>query len=157
MVLEQHRRVMALDLGDARIGVAVSDPLGLTAQPLLSIEQTGRKALRNVLALVKEYRVCTLVVGHPLELNGEQGEQAGKVHRFVSALEQALEKDPQQSRVRTVLWDERLTTAQAERIIAGSKLKNRDRRAALDRVAAALILESYLSARPVPDDSSQME
>lgn len=138
---------MALDVGDARIGVAISDPLGLTAQPFCSIERKGKKQeLHALLQLINEQQIGTVVVGLPLELSGAVGEQAKKVESFVERFKQALTSNHDLSQVRVEFWDERLTTVEAERIIAGRNLKNKERRRALDRTAAALILQSYLGS-----------
>jgi putative Holliday junction resolvase len=134
-------RILGLDVGDRRIGVALSDPLGLTAQPLTVIER--RDAARDVdalSALVAQHQVSCIVVGLPLTLRGEQGIQADKVESFVQRL---------RSRVRlpVELIDERLTTVQGERALAEGGASRRQRKAAIDQVAAQLILQQFLDTR----------
>ena len=138
---------MALDVGDARIGVALSDALRMFAHPHSAVERTSeKKALAEILELVTKEDVSEIIVGVPHELSGAVGEQAKKVLVFIESLKAALIANPSLSDVQVKLWDERLTTAQAEKIIMGSKLKNRERSRALDRISAALILESYLGS-----------
>ena len=131
-------RVMALDVGDVRIGVAVSDPLGLTAQPLPTITRTKLVAdLAAIHALVQQQAVGTLVVGLPLTLRGERGPQANKVAGFADALRRHVQ-------VPVTLVDERLTTVEGERALQAGGLSSRKRRGAIDQVAAQLILQQYL-------------
>lgn len=139
---------MALDVGDRRVGVAVSDPLGLTVRPLCTVSASGGAAVAEVARLIREQAASIVVLGLPYELDDQAGPQARKVHDFHRKLRRALEKEPELAAVRTVTWDERFTSLEAEELLRGSKLKNRDRRAAVDRVAAALILESYLAQHP---------
>ena len=139
--LSRRKRAMALDVGDARIGLALSDPLGLSAQPLSTLERSGSSA-EEIAELAKQNDVSTLVVGLPKTLDGEIGEQAQKVLKFKEELQNCVDED-----VQIVEWDERLTTVEASRIIQGSKLKNKKRRQALDRISAAIILESYLASQ----------
>ena len=139
-------KVIALDVGDARIGVAISDALRITAQPLLTIRHSNGSAAEQLLAIFREQKVSTVVVGIPLLLNGVVGEQAKKVMQFVDTLRKACE---QSSYAITFLyWDERLSTVAAERVIQGTKLRDSERRASLDRVSAALILSAYLESAP---------
>lgn len=138
-------RIIAFDVGDARVGVAVSDPLGMIAQPLCTVERQNG-GVEKLIRLIVEKDAKRLVVGLPLELSGEHGPQAKKVEAFVEKLKTGLRKQNLLSSVEIVFWDERLTTAQAERVLSGSKLKNRDCHAALDRVSAAVILESYINS-----------
>ena len=138
-------RVLALDIGDARIGVAISDPLGITAQPFSTIEQAGKRSIQNIIAIVAEQSVAKVIVGLPLELDGTVGPQAQKVQEYVGKLHAALERKFGKDKIELLYWDERLTTVAAQRVVAGSGLKNRDCRSALDRISAALILEGYLS------------
>ena len=88
----------------------------------------------------------TLVIGLPLELDGVHGPQAKKVQAFVEKLKTGMRKQDLLSKVEILFWDERFSTAQAERVLSGSKLKNKENSAALDRVSAALILESYINS-----------
>jgi len=138
-------RVMALDVGDARIGVAVSDPLGITAQPLSTIERKDGY-LSRLLETITSMQVKTIVIGLPLTLEGEKGPQVKKVENFKKKLGKALRAIPPNGyAVDFVMLDERMSTKQAQRVIIESGLKNKDRSAALDRISAAIILESYLT------------
>jgi len=138
---------MALDIGDARIGVAMSDPLGITAQPHSVIERSGQKSVQAVISLIEQNDVGTLLVGLPLELDGQKGPQAQKVEEFISQLRSAIERRVNLRGTEFVYWDERMTTVEAKRYLAGSKLKDRDSRAALDKIAATLMLEGFLESR----------
>ncbi len=136
-------RVLGLDVGDRRIGVAVSDPLGLTAQRLDNLERQGaQKDVEAVCALVEQYGVGTIVVGLPLTMQGEQGPQAKKVSAFSQALRGRVSVPIQ-------MVDERLTTVQGERALIEMKTSRRKRKQMIDAVAAQLILQSFLdSQRP---------
>lgn len=137
--------VMALDVGDSSIGVAISDELGITAQPLAPLRNQGPETVSEIAKLVEQKRVQTIVVGLPVKLSGEESEQTQKVRKFIDTL--ATKLQPQG--VTITPWDERLTTVQAERVLQGSKLKNRRRRQALDTISASLILQSYLMAQGI--------
>ncbi len=135
------RRVAGLDIGDKRIGIAVSDPLGLTAQPVAVVERRSlREDIACVLELVGPYEPVRLVVGLPLEMNATQGKQAARVRKFCDALAQASELE-------VVYQDERLTTVQSERLLIDAKVRRAKRRRVVDKLAAALILQAYLDAR----------
>jgi putative Holliday junction resolvase len=103
--------------------------------------------IKELLAVIRQHEVGLLVLGLPYELDGSLGLQGRQTKLFELRLAKALKKDPDLKEIAIEFFDERFTSAQAERVIAGTRLKNRDRRAALDRVAAALILESYLEQR----------
>lgn len=137
---------MALDVGDARIGVAISDPLRILARPYGNFEM-GKKVFPQLCEVVKKEKVSLMVVGLPKELDGTIGPQAEKVLKFVEKLKQQLLQAGSANMPDVELWDERMTTVQANRVIAGSKLKNKARRELLDQVAATIILESYLSTQ----------
>jgi putative holliday junction resolvase len=123
-------KVMALDFGSARTGVAVSDPTGIIARPLTVVEHAATDAGLDELArLVREEEAETVVVGHPLTLRGGRGEQARATERFAQSLRERLE-------VPVVLFDERFTTDLAQQVPSG---------AALDARAAAHLLSSYLA------------
>ena len=139
------KRYLALDVGDARIGVALSDESGMFAHPHSTVTRSGKKTAAEIAALTKETAVSGIVVGVPFELDGTFGEQAEKVDVFVAQLQKELLKDDELAKVDIHFIDERLTTSLAERIVVGTKLKNADKRAALDRVSASLILETFLS------------
>lgn len=139
---QREFRVIGIDLGDARIGLAISDPLATIAQPLETLECVGpRRDLQRVAERVRETGAEVVVLGLPLLLSGEEGEQAGKVREFARGLEARLPG------VRIEFQDERLTTAQAERTMISSGVSRRRRKSRVDPVAAALILQGYLDAR----------
>lgn len=134
-------RFMGLDVGDKRIGVALSDEGGVIASPRETLERRGnRKDIAHLLELAKREAVVTILVGMPLSLDGSVGPQAEKVERFVAALREGTE-------IPVVLWDERLTTVSAERALLEGDVSRAKRRQRIDRVAASLILQSYLDAR----------
>lgn len=135
-------RVLALDLGRARIGVALSDPMGWTAQPLQVLERTGpRKDLAGIVAIAEQHEVRTILVGWPLRLSGEEGSAAQEAREFAGRVERRLPA------VKVDLWDERLTTRQAERTMIAGGARRKRRRKSIDALAAALILQSYLDTR----------
>lgn len=142
-------RILGLDIGDARIGVAMSDPLGMFASPLCTIEKRNENPVRRVVELIREHGVTVVVFGLPYELNGTIGPQAEKVLSTVEKLEQAVEQSADETvkSVRIVAWDERMSTKQAKSVMQGSKLKDRENSAALDRVSAAIILDSFMQAK----------
>ncbi|MDI7274587.1 MAG: Holliday junction resolvase RuvX [Anaerolineae bacterium] len=133
-------RLLALDVGDRRVGVAISDPLGLWARPLtVLVRRSKEHDYRAIAALVQEHEASLVIVGHPLDLDGTPGPQARRVERYVAGLVEHLP-------VPVVLWDERLSTAEAERILHEAGETSRQYRGRLDAVAAAVILQSYLNA-----------
>lgn len=132
---------MALDLGKRRIGLAVSDELGITAQGLETLQRTNiREDVSRLAELVSEYGVGEIVLGKPLHMNGREGRQVEWVKDFAERLRGRLA-------VPVHLWDERLTSVEAERMLKTSGISIRKRALAVDRVAAVLLLESYLGAR----------
>jgi len=134
-------RVLALDLGGVRIGLALSDELGITAQPAGILEATGARAdVEAIAKIVRERGVSRVVVGHPLLLSGQEGDQARKAREIADKLAASLD-------VPVELWDERLTTAQAERALVSDGVRRARRRAVVDCLAAVLILQSWLDAK----------
>ena len=130
--------VLALDLGDARIGVAISDPERRTAVPVGTIRTGAPDDVKAVVSLVRERGVTLVVVGHPLLLSGRAGARASQAEAFAEALRAV-------AGVPVVLHDERLSTSEADRSLRERGLGGRERRAVIDRTAAAVILESYLA------------
>ncbi len=131
-------RIAALDMGEARIGIAVSDELGLTAQGVGVVQRRGGK--RDLEALAERlapYHPERLVVGLPLNMNGTEGPQAAKVRAFATRVAEHLALPLE-------FWDERLTTVAAERALLEADLSRRRRRDLIDQVAATLILQGYL-------------
>lgn len=134
-------RILALDHGTKRIGVALSDELGWTAQPLETFERrTLERDIAHILELVRTHDVERVLLGLPLRLNGEEGPAARSVHEFVASLGEALP-------VPVVTWDERLTTKTAEELLIAADVSRKKRRGVVDRVAAAILLQSYLEAQ----------
>ena len=143
-------RVLALDLGTVRLGLALSDPLGITAQPAGYLRRRGEASDPEAIrALVSEHDVGLVVVGHPLLLSGARGARAEDAERFAGRLRSRLPED-----VAVSLWDERLTTAEAERILVADRVRRRRRREVVDAMAAVLILQSWLDAHAGARDQS---
>ncbi|MCC6932758.1 MAG: Holliday junction resolvase RuvX [Deltaproteobacteria bacterium] len=141
-------RIIGLDVGDARTGVAISDPLSLSAQPLTTIEaKTLAQCLGQLKEIIEKNTVSEIVIGLPRKLDGSLAEQGQRVLKFHSKLQRYLDSFPEFASIKLSLWDERLSTAQAQRVLSDSKLKNKEKSAALDRVSAAIILDSYLQAK----------
>lgn len=137
-----ERRVVALDVGEKRIGVAVSDPMGWTAQGLESYSRRGEEKDRaHLLELMKGYEPITLLVGMPRNMNGSYGPQAEKIQAFAEDLSGFLtgKLDFQLD-----YFDERLTSAAAERILIDAGVRREKRRNVIDMMAAVQILQSYL-------------
>lgn len=135
-------RMMALDVGEKTIGVAISDELGIIASPLKTINRSASEKadLREVVGLVDELEVSKVVVGIPIMLSGEEAVQAVKVRSFVEKLARRLN-------VPVETWDERLTTVEAERALIEAGQSREERKKVVDKVAAAVILRSYLAAK----------
>ena len=130
-------RVLALDLGQSRIGVAVSDDLRRMAVPVGTVRTGAPGDVKAIAALVREHGVAEVVVGHPLRLRGGSGEAADQAEQFAAALREVLG-------LPVVLHDERLSTVEAERQLARAGVRGRDRRDVVDQAAATIILQSYL-------------
>lgn len=132
-------RYLALDVGSKRIGIAVSDELGLTAQPVLTLERrrNQREDLRSIARLCRRFGVAGIVVGNPLKMTGEISGQAAKVQAFATELGEL-------AGLPIHLWDERLTTHEAHQLLYESGRARQDHRSVVDQVAATLILQSFL-------------
>lgn len=131
-------RILGLDIGSKRIGVAMSDGLGITAQGLETISSKGQEAdIESINRLAVENSVSTIVVGVPLSMDGSDSEQTVKVKEFASQL--CLRVD-----ARVELWDERLSTMAAERALLEADMSRGKRKKVIDKVAAVIILQSYL-------------
>lgn len=139
-------RYLGLDVGNSRIGVAVSDELGLTAQPVLTLERkrrgsgTSRDDLRSLARLARRFSVAGIVVGNPLHMSGEDSPQAARTQAFAQALGEL-------SGVPIHMWDERLTTQEAHQILYEAGHPRQEHRRVVDQVAATLILQSFLDQR----------
>lgn len=133
-------RVLALDVGKLRIGIAVSDPLAITARPHSTIAR-NQQSISKIAALAKSLDISLIVVGLPLHLTGEEGSQAKDVRAFAAKLLRAV--GPAQ----VEFWDERLSTVEAAERLSQQRGEWRKKKMRLDAVAAAVILESYLRDR----------
>lgn len=138
-------RIMGLDYGTVTVGVAISDGLGVTAQPIETITRKMENKLRQTLArievLIAEYEVDFIVLGYPKNMNNTVGERALACEAFKEHLER-------RTGLSVELWDERLTTAESERILMESGVRRENRKAVIDKMAAAIILQSYIDAHP---------
>ena len=137
-----QNRIIGLDYGSRTVGVAVSDPLFITAQPVETIwrkqENHLRKTLQRLEEIISGYGADTVILGHPKNMNGTGGERAGKTEEFKEMLERRMPG------VTVTLWDERLTTLQAEHVLMEAAVRREDRKQHLDSMAAVLILQNYL-------------
>ena len=132
---------MGLDVGDKRIGVALSDEGAVIATPKQTLERRGnRKDIEHLLELARSEDVVEILVGMPLSLDGSEGPQAKKIGRFIEALRAATE-------LTVTSWDERFTTVSAERALLEADMSRVKRKQTIDKVAAALILQGYLDSR----------
>lgn len=133
--------LLALDVGTKRIGVAASDPSGTFALPITVLERTNlRSDLDRIVALAREYDANELVVGNPITLSGQRGPAAEKIDRFVEQLARVYS-----GKIHRV--DERMTTAQATKTLIAADVSRAKRKTVVDKMAAALILETYLARR----------
>ena len=134
-------RILGLDVGSRTIGLAVSDPLGMTAQGLPTIRRKNKRLdFEQLQKVIAEFQVAEIVVGYPLRLSGIEGAQAEKMRQFSTQLEKKFS-------LPVHLWDERLSSAQAHRVLREAGLSIEKRARAIDRMAAVLILESWMEAR----------
>jgi putative holliday junction resolvase len=131
-------RILALDLGKKRIGLALSDPLGITAQGLPTLERSNIRADLEALArLIAEHQVTLLLMGNPLHMSGKEGRQVEYTRDFAGRLHE-------KTGIEVRFWDERLTTVEAQRVLRASGISIEKRARAVDRLAAVILLESYL-------------
>ena len=135
-------RTLGLDVGSRRIGVALSDELGITAQPLVVLDAKNRReAVARIRELCAEHEVDMIVIGLPLSMSGgDKGSSSVRARNLARLLAEAVTAE-------IVLWDERFTTAEAERVLIQGNVRRKARRAVVDKIAAALILQGYLDAR----------
>lgn len=133
-------RVLALDLGKRRIGLAVSDELRLTAQGVETLERTNlREDLARLTAIAAKHGVSEFLVGLPLHMSGDEGRQAAHAREFARKL-------AERTGISVTFWDERLTTVEAQRVLRSSGIGIEKRARAVDRLAAVILLESYLDS-----------
>jgi putative Holliday junction resolvase len=135
-------RYLCLDVGNRRIGVAVSDELGVTAQPVLTLERrhNQREDLRSLARLARRFAVAAIVVGNPMHLSGEVSPQAAKTQSFAAELGEL-------TRLPIHLWDERLTSREAHQILYEAGHARQQHRRVVDQVAATLILQSFMDEK----------
>jgi putative holliday junction resolvase len=134
----QHGRRVGLDIGGRRIGLSVSDELGMVASPVRTVD-IKREKLAGLKAAILEYDPVEVVVGMPTSMSGDEGAQAKEVREFTATLEEILP-------IPVVFWDERLTTFAAEQSLLESGYNRKRRKEMIDAVAASLILQSYLDS-----------
>lgn len=136
-------RIMGLDYGSKTVGVALSDELGITAQPLITIERKSENKLRKTLAQIEElieaYEVSFVVLGYPKNMDNSEGIRVEKTKEFKEHIER-------RTGLEVVLWDERLTTMESERILMDAGVRRENRKDYIDKMAAAIILQSYMDA-----------
>ena len=141
--VEVASRILAIDYGSRRMGLAVSDLLGITAQGIDTLQRRNKKAdFARLGQLIRQYGVREIVLGYPLRMSGETGTQSQKVAGFAEELRQKFS-------LPVHLWDERLTSAEANRLLREAELSIQKRAEAVDRMAAVLILQSFLQARSI--------
>ncbi len=133
-------RILALDLGKKRIGLAISDPLGITAQGMPNLQRTNKRSdLEALQQLIREREVGLILLGNPINMRGSEGRQSGWVREFAGALEA-------RTGLPVKLWDERLTSVEAGRVLRSSGISIEKRAAAVDRLSAVILLQSYLDS-----------
>ena len=136
-------RIMGLDFGSKTVGVAVCDPLGITAKTVETITRASENKMRQTLArieqLIGEYEIERIVLGYPKNMNNTVGERGEKAQEFKAALER-------RTGLEVILWDERLTTVAAERVLIESGVRRENRKKSVDQIAAAMILQGYLDS-----------
>ena len=149
-------RIMGLDYGTKTVGVAVSDPLGITAQAVETIVRKSENKLRQTLArieaLAKEYEVEKIVLGLPKHMNNDIGERAEKALEFGEMLRR-------RTGLEVVMWDERLTTASAERTLIETGIRRENRKQYVDQIAAVFILQGFLDSLAMkqnPDEGDEL-
>ena len=135
-----NSRILALDLGKKRIGLAISDPLGITAQGLPNLVRVNKRAdLAALQQLTTDREVGRILLGNPINMRGAEGRQSGWVREFAAALQK-------QTGLPVMLWDERLTSVEAGRVLRSSGISIEKRAAAVDRLSAVILLQSYLDS-----------
>ena len=137
-------RIMGLDYGSKTVGVAISDELMITAQPVITIERKSENKLRKTLAkieeLIKEYEVSFVVLGYPKNMDNSEGERVAATKEFKEHLER-------RTGLEVILQDERMSTVESERILMEAGVRREHRKEYVDKMAAAVILQSYLDSR----------
>lgn len=138
-------RILGLDVGDKKIGVAVSDPFGQTAQGVTTLQrQNFKKDCEAIWKFIQEYQAAKILIGLPLDLQNEEGPQAKKVRAFHDGLKKFLEE--KKADVAMELWDESFSSREAEDFLIQAEVSRQKRKKVIDKLAAALILQNYLEA-----------
>ncbi len=138
---ESFMRIMGIDYGDSRVGIAVSDALGLTAQGVTTLpNKVYDKMMESLLSIIDQYQCDKIVIGMPKNMNGTMGERCDVTKEFA---EDIKTKRPD---AEIIFWDERLSTVQAAGILNVTNTRGKDRKNVIDTVAACIILESYLNS-----------
>jgi putative Holliday junction resolvase len=137
----QHSRLLGMDVGQRRIGLAVSDPLGITAQGIATLQRRNKRTdLAELTRIIAEQHVSEIVVGYPLRLSGQPSAQTEKVCEFAEDLRKKFQ-------LPVHLWDERLTSAEANRLLRETDMSIRRRGEVVDQMSAVIILQSFMEAR----------
>ena len=148
------KRIIGLDYGSKTVGVAVSDPLGFTAQSLETItrkdENKLRKTYARIEALIREYEAEQIVLGYPKNMNDTEGERVEKTLAFKEALER-------RTGLEVILWDERMSTVASERVLMEGNVRREDRKTYIDKMAAAFILQGYLDYQSFSENQAESE
>jgi putative Holliday junction resolvase len=143
---EKIKRVLALDVGTKRIGMAISDELGITAQGIGTLERKNKKSdFAHLDTVLERYGVVELVVGIPLRMSGEEGTQAGKIRGFAQELKE-------RTGLPLHFWDERLTSAEAHRVLNEAGMTRLNRKGKVDQMAAIMILQGWMEKQRVGSD-----
>jgi putative Holliday junction resolvase len=138
---EHQPRILGMDVGSRRIGLAISDPLGITAQGLDTIHRQNKRVdLAQLERVIREHAVSEIVMGLPLRMSGVEGIQAEKMQAFAEQIRRRF-------KLPVHLWDERLTSAQANRLLKETEMSIKRRGAVVDQMAAVLILQSWMDSR----------
>ncbi len=144
-----YKRILGLDVGSKRIGLAVSDPLGITAQGLETLQRQNKRLDFEALErIIQKFEVSEIVVGLPLRMSGQEGIQSEKMRGFAEELHRRF-------RLPVHLWDERLTSTQANRLLRETDMSIKRRGEVVDQMAAVLILQSWMEARTMEDGRSR--
>jgi len=143
-------RVMGLDIGSHTIGVAISDELGMTAQPIKTIRRKSKEEdVREIKAIIAEYEIIKIVVGLPKNMDGTFGKQAETTFRWIKDLQEKI-------KLPMITWDERLSTVGASKVLLEADLSREKRKKVIDKLAAVLILQGYLDKTRKPTNDSTL-
>ena len=141
----KNKRILGLDVGDKRIGVAVTDPMGWTVQPVTTLQRKNlQQTLEALFQLIEEYEIHEIVMGLPLDGRGAEGLQAEKVRLFERQLNNFLAKNHRNTSILT--WDESFSTQEAEEVLIAADMSRKKRKNIVDKLAAQRILQSYLES-----------